>query len=48
MSALVPVIHSALTVFAVWEIGHDLDIQCDNDYARFEPLRSFKLNVTIE
>ena len=25
MSALAPVIHSPLTVFAVWEIGHDPD-----------------------
>ena len=34
MSALAPVIHSPLTVFAVWEIDHDPDIQGNNDYAR--------------
>jgi hypothetical protein len=29
MSALAAVIHSPLTVFAVWEIGHDPDTQGD-------------------
>jgi hypothetical protein len=34
MSALVPVIHSPLTVFTVWEIGHDPDTKGDHDHAR--------------
>src|ERR1700736_6803874 len=34
MSALVPVIHSPLTVFTVWEIGHDPDTKGEHDDAR--------------
>ena len=34
MSALVPLIHSPLTVFTVWEIGHDPDTKGDHDDAR--------------
>jgi len=34
MSALASVIHSPLTVFAVWEIGHNPDTKGDRDDAR--------------
>jgi hypothetical protein len=45
MSALAPVIHSPLIVFAVWEIGHDPDTQGDNEHARTEGAPAGKVNV---